>query len=452
MRWLLLKDLQIIRRSPLLVSILVIYPIVIAALIGFSLSSPPEKPKVAFANLVPPSDSEFSVGGQRLDAASFASELFKAVDPVRVKTREEAIAKVRDGKALGALVIPADAVEKLQNAVNLSGNSERPTVEVYYNAQDPLERQYVESIVDSRLGDANQALSGQLTGLAGRYLGILLRGGDFALLGRTFSVLGLQRSRAIIEASIASLPSDAPERIALAQVSAFAKLAIDNLDLSDEVLNTVGSPVRVKTSVLDGDKTPLDAYAVAVSVAISLMFVTLLLAAGMLALEREEQAFARLVRGLVSRSGLLVEKVGLAALCSFGVTLLMLVSLAALVGLDFSRAPLWIPALALGATAFAALGVAIGGLAREVRTASLLAFLLSLPLAFLALVPSNAVSGALYDAIQVVSAFFPFKPSLQALNAALNDAEPGILRPLAHLALLTLAFGVLARFAVRRFD
>ena len=41
-----------------------------------------------------------------------------------------------------------------------------------------------------------------------------------------------------------------------------------------------------------------------------------------------------------------------------------------------------------------ALGVAIGALAREVRAASLLAFLLSLPLAFLALVPAGSVVGA----------------------------------------------------------
>lgn len=451
MRWLLLKDVQILRRSPLLVSLLVIYPIVVAALIGFSFASPPEKPKLAFANLVPPSGSEFSVGGQRLDATSFSGELFKSVDPIRVKTREQAIAQVQDGKALGALVIPADAVEKLQSAVNLSGTPDRPTVEVYYNAQNPLERQYVESIIDARLGDANQALSGQLTGLAGRYLDILLRGGDFSLLGQTFDVLGLQRSRAIVEASIASLPRDAPERIALGQVSAFAKLAIDNLDLSGEVLNAVGNPVRVRTVVLDGDKTPLDAYAVAVSVTISLMFVTLLLAAGMLALEREEQVFARLVRGLVSRTGLLVEKVGLAALCSFAVSLVMLAALAAVVGLDFGRLPLWLPAVALGALAFAAMGVAIGALTREVRAASLLAFLLSLPVAFLALVPSNAVSGDLYDAIGVISAVFPFKPALEAINTALNGGEPGQLRPLAHLCVLALGFSALARLALRRF-
>ena len=44
MRWLIVKDLQILRRSPLLVSLLVIYPIVIALMIGFALSSPPGKP------------------------------------------------------------------------------------------------------------------------------------------------------------------------------------------------------------------------------------------------------------------------------------------------------------------------------------------------------------------------------------------------------------------------
>lgn len=44
MRWLLLKDLRILRRSPLLVALLVLYPIVIAVLIGFALSRGPDKP------------------------------------------------------------------------------------------------------------------------------------------------------------------------------------------------------------------------------------------------------------------------------------------------------------------------------------------------------------------------------------------------------------------------
>ena len=248
-----------------------------------------------------------------------------------------------------------------------------------------------------------------------------------------------------------SLPPSSPDRRALEQVSRFAALAIENLDLSDEVLVSVGSPVRVKRTVLEGSRTPLDAFAVAISVTVSLMFVTVLLAAGMLALEREENAFPRLVRGLVSRLGLLLEKVGLAATCAFAVALSMLCGIGAFISLQWSRFPLWVLAVAAGALAFAALGVAIGGLAREVRAASLLAFLLSLPIAFLALVPSGAVAGGLYDLIRVVSALFPFKPALQALNAAVNDADPGIAVPLLHLLVLTVAFTAIGRLALRRF-
>jgi ABC-type Na+ efflux pump permease subunit len=107
-------------------------------------------------------------------------------------------------------------------------------------------------------------------------------------------------------------------------------------------------------------------------------------------------------------------------------------------------------ALLAGAVGFSAMGLAIGALTREVRAASLLAFMLSLPLAFLALVPSGAVAPALYDVMRVISAVFPFKATLDALDAALNDAG-GLTGPLLHLAVLTLAFGAIARLGLRRF-
>lgn len=451
MRWIVLKDLQILRRSPLLVGLLVAYPVLIAVLIGAALSAGPEKPRVAFVNLVPAEEEEFTIGGERLDVSTYAEELFRSIEPIRVDTREEAVELVRSGEALGALILPADATRRLQGTINLSGG-EPPEVEVLYNAEDPVKRRYVESTIEARLSEANNALSRRLTEVAADYLDIIVSGGEFSLLGRTFTVLGLERSGTILRAAIASLPRDAPERAALEQVARFAELASDNLDISQPILASIGSPVRVKQTIVEGRRTPLDSFAVAVAVTISLMFVTLLLAAGLLALEREEHAFGRLVRGLVGRVALLAAKAGLAALCSLAVTLFMLVGLAAFVGLEWARFPLWVAALLLGALAFGAMGVAIGGLAREVRAASLLAFLLSLPVAFLALVPSGSVSASLFSAIEVVNAAFPFKPALQALNAALNDAEPGLLRPLAHLAALTLAFGALARVALRRFD
>ena len=57
---------------------------------------------------------------------------------------------------------------------------------------------------------------------------------------------------------------------------------------------------------------------------------------------------------------------------------------------------------------------------------SLLAFLVSLPLAFLALVPSGAVGAGLDDVIKAISFVFPFKATLQALDAAVNGASPSL--------------------------
>jgi ABC-2 type transport system permease protein len=77
--------------------------------------------------------------------------------------------------------------------------------------------------------------------------------------------------------------------------------------------------------------------------------------------------------------------------------------------------------------------------------------MVSLPIALLSLVPSGAVGSTLYDVIRVVTALFPFKPALQAIDGALDSNGPGIGAPLLHLALLFVAYGVLARFALRRF-
>jgi ABC-type transport system involved in cytochrome c biogenesis permease component len=448
-RWLLLKDLQILRRSPLLVVLLIAYPIAISLLVGLALDRPPEKPKVAFANLVPPGESGFSIGGRKLDVADYAPRLFSSIDAVRVKTREEAIAKVRSGDVLGAIVIPADATERLRRTLALSGGGP-PMIEVYYNASDPLKRQLVESTIRSRLSEANDALSDAVLKEAAGYIDVIVTGGKVTLpLVGDVDILGLRRAETIIEAAAASLPKDAPERIALEQVARFARLAADNLDVSKPILSTIGRPVEVKQTNVSGATGSLSVFFVAVAVTVSLMFITLLLAAGMLALEREEHAFGRLVRGLVSRSVLLSEKVGLAAMCSFAVCVLMLCGLALFVELDWARAPAWLLAIAAGAVAFAAMGAAIGVLTREVQAASLLAFLLSLPIAFLALVPSGAVSNRLYDVISFISGLFPFKPALRALAAALNGGSLGT--PVLHLLGLTVAFALIARLSLRRF-
>src|SRR3954470_22489970 len=138
MRWLLVKDLRILRRSPLLVGLLIVYPVVIAVLIGLALSRGPDKPKVAFLNQVPKSSSTFRLGGQDIDASKYADQLFQSVDPIRVKSRAEALDKVKSGEALAALIIPPDITEKLASGLQSA------QVEVLYNNEDPVKGRYVE--------------------------------------------------------------------------------------------------------------------------------------------------------------------------------------------------------------------------------------------------------------------------------------------------------------------
>ena len=347
MRWLLLKDLRILRRSPLMVALLVIYPIVIAVLIGFALSRGPDKPKVAFYNGLSVSASTIELGGHKLNLADEEGALFKDIDVVKVDSPEAVRQKVRDGDVLAGIVIPKDLASNLQSTL------ESGKLQVFYNSEDPAKQAYVENTIEAQVKAANASLTKRIAEEALNLLNLIGDGGVYHFLGQDFDVLGLKRAQTILNDTRANLTPAKREQ--LDEVIDFTDLARDNLSFSDDVLNVVGEPIKVSSKSLSGGRTSLDEFAVALAASVSLMFISLLLA-----------------------------------------------------------------------------------------------FMLALPLAFLALVPSGAVAPALYDVIRAVSAVFPFKPTLDALDAALNDAG-GLGGALAHLAALALAFGVLSRLALRRF-
>ena len=231
----------------------------------------------------------------------------------------------------------------------------------------------------------------------------------------------------------------------------FSETAEDNLEFALPLLGAVSSPIAVDKEVVSGASTSLSSFAIGIAATVTLMFVTVLLVAGSLALEREENAFTRITRGSVGQTGLLVEKLALGVVASIAVTLVMLGVLTPFVSIAWERIGLIVLAIIFGGAAFAAFGAAIGGAAREVRASSLLAFMISLPVAFLSLVPSGTVSGGVYKALEIFRALFPFDPSLDAMTSALDSSAPSIGVPLLHLAAITVAYAVLARLALRRF-
>ncbi len=449
---LLLKDLAILRRSPLLVGILVIYPVALALMIGLALSSPPARPRVAVYTGVAPGRGSVVVGGQRVDIGAYTRELSASITPIDVSSAAAAVAAVRSGRAEAAIIIPADIVSQVKNLITQGVGT--PTVQLVLNDRNPLEREVVNAQIQTRIDQVQSAISRALLTTAVGDLHTLVAGGKLSFAGANVSVLGLKNTRTIIQGAIPLIrraglgASLAP---ALDQVVDFATIAVEGVSFASPVLGQIQSPLSVQRRELSAVSTPTAAYAVAIAVTVSELFLALLLAAALLALERSEQVYARLVRGPVSAGVLLSEKVLIGALAAAAVTLIMSAVVSIFVGLDWNHFALWLAALALAGLAFAALGVALGALAREVAAASLLAILVGLPVAFLALIPSTAVSTGLGGVLSVISFVFPFKAGLEAVSNALTATSPGVGWPLVHLAVLVAGYWLVARLALVRF-
>src|SRR3954449_5910519 len=166
---------------------LVIYPILIAALVGFAVTSGPSKPRVAVVNEVPPSQNQVNLGGESVNVAQEAKPLFDAITVVPVKTEKEAIQKVRDGDVLGALILPSDITTRLEAATSGTGTS--PTVRGYYNAEDPAKQAFVDNTIKARVQEANAALTKKVSAVALSYLNLIGTGGGLDFLGPYFHAL-----------------------------------------------------------------------------------------------------------------------------------------------------------------------------------------------------------------------------------------------------------------------
>lgn len=447
MRWLLLKDLQILRRSPAQLVLLVIYPVLLALLVGFALTRGPDQSTVALYNAAPPGTT-LGIEKAKLSGSQIREQLCDRVECVDADSRREALDLVASGTATAAVILPEELASQIRSLATITPR--RPEIEIIVNGSDTVESQVVDDRIESMLAQANLLIAKKLAAGAVGYLDLLGKGGHIDLLGQRAEVLGLRNAATLLREVRADLPPGA-DRDRLDASLQFARLAAANLDLAEPMLRAIAQPIEAEKTEVGGKAPSLSTFAIAATAALALMFVTVLLVAGSLALEREENAFTRLVAGLAGRSRILLAKLGLGTVVGFGVILVLLAVMTAFLPIQWSRAPLWLLAAAVAALAFAAVGAALGAVTREVRAASLGAIMLCLPLALLSLVPADAVGELIRATISLVTALFPFRPALDAIGAGLEVSGPGIWLNLAHLLALTAAYGTIARLALRRF-
>jgi hypothetical protein len=435
--WLLFrKDLRVLRRSPVLLGLLVSYPIVIALLVGLVAGYANAKPRVALVDLdnLPP---VVEIAGHRFGVSKTIDQVSKNVDLVRM-SQSQAERQLAAGKVVGVITVPAGFIADLRTTV------ETPALVLQTTTGGVAPR--VQQQMQALVYQLNRKLQRAFIAANLKYVQLILHGGSGAFLGRDFDVLGLDRTQQLLR----GLPPS--ERVA--EIRRFIRVARLALAQTGTALQATANPIQLVQPKDKGRTWVLSAQVQAYGIALTITFLALLLAAGASAAERDENVIGRLGRGLVSDGQFVAAKTALASTVALGlggaIALVfgIVIEAGGVVGGEpWGRFPLLLVGIALAGAAVGALGTLLGALARESRTASLVAVLVVLPLVFLGLVPREvvALAGWISDAL-------PFVHAVRFFDSALYDPSPwrtlGI--ETAWLAGLGLVFAALARAGVRR--
>jgi ABC-type multidrug transport system permease subunit len=430
------KDLRVLVRSPLLLGVLIAYPLLVAGLVGLVAGYGSSKPRVAFV------DEDHlprivSVGGHRFRIQDAIEEVGKNVHLVRMDP-VAARRALATGRVVATLTVPPGFLADLKSGlhapslvyqVTKGGISSRVTQQVQalvYGLNRQLQTAYVQTDL--------------------HYVQLIVNGGSAVFAGKRYDVLGLARMQGLLK----ELPPG-PQRDRIAE---FARIASIALAQTGNLLGATANPIGLQRAQEDSRSSLLSAQVQSYALALTITFLALLLAAGAIASERDENAIGRLRRGLISMSELVSAKVVLAAVVALALGLTIALVFGVIVeaggvagGEPWQRLPLLAVGLLVAGAALGALGTLLGALAGETRTASLVAVLVVMPIVFLGLVPREVVpvAGWLSDGL-------PFAHAVRYFSAALYDASPWgeVVRELIWLAGLGVLFGTLARLATRR--
>jgi ABC-type Na+ efflux pump permease subunit len=426
----------VLRRSPLLLGALVAYPIVIALLVGLVAGYASAKPRVAFVDEegLPP---VVAVGGHRFHIQTVVDAVAKEVTLVRLGPHEAA-RELASGKVVATITVPPGFLGELATTVR----SPHLVLRTVRGGLAPRVTQQVQALVYQ----LNRKLQEGFIAANLEYVRLILHGGDASFIGRKFDVLGLDQ----MEQQLDALPQN--ERVA--KIRAFVRIARLALAQTGRALHATANPIELVQPREKGRTWVLSAQVQSYGIALTVTFLSLLLAAGATASERDEGTIGRLRRGLVSRGQLVSSKVALAAVVGLALGGAIALVFGIVVeaggihgGEPWARLPLLLPGVALAAAVVGAAGVLLGALAREARSASLLAVLVVLPIVFLGLVPRETLTAAYW-----VSELLPFTHAVRWFGAALYDASPwrGVAVQTAWLLGLGGVLWVLARLSLRR--
>lgn len=402
------KDLVSLRRAPLVVVLLALYPLLIAGLVGTVAGYANSRPRIAIVDLdhIP---AQTTVAGHTYHIKSLIDEVAKNVR-VSWMTKPQAAQALRTGEVVGVITIPRGFISDLKSV------SVSPQVE-FETSQGGISSRVTQQM-QALVYSLNRKLQTAYLKDAIGYISVIRSGGTANFLGSDYNVLGIERARSILSAEKKS-----PQTT---KVIRFLDTAAGALRASEVSAQAVAQPIRLATATRSGRGWLLSAQMQAYALALTVSILALALAAAVTASERDENVACLLGRGLISRFSLLAAKIALATIISFAVGTVILLAFGAIVeiggiagGQPWQRIPLVLLGVTLFGAALGAIGTLIGALAREGRSATLGALLVALPIVLLGLIPREIAPSAGY-----VSDIFPFSHGERFFSSALYDLHP----------------------------
>jgi len=256
------KDVLVLRRSPLLLGILIAYPLAIAVLVGLVASYGSAKPRVAFVdedNL----PSTVVLGGKSFDVSRTIDQVGKNVTLVRLSP-DEASRELADGRVVAVVTVPPGFVSTLRGMVR------SPQLELQVSSGTISSR--VEQQVQALVYSLNRQLQQAYIASNLRYMKLILHGGDGSFLGAPITVLGIAKAQRLLRAM--------PQTARTAQLLDFlhdARLALAN---TNDALSSTAHPIELVRAPARGRTWALSAEVQAYALGLTITFLALLLAAG----------------------------------------------------------------------------------------------------------------------------------------------------------------------------
>src|SRR5438552_7144517 len=201
------KDLRDLRRSPLLVGVLIVYPLLVAGLVGAVAGYGSSKPRVALVDEdhLPP---VVRIGGRDFRIADAIDEVGRNVHLVRMSP-DEAARQLRSGRVVATLTVPPGFLAELKSGLT------SPSL-VYQTTHGGISSRITQQ-VQALVYSLNRRLQRAFVQTDLRYVRLIQHGGTATFAGKKYDVLGLDRMHDLI----VQLPKSAQRD----RVAEFARIA-----------------------------------------------------------------------------------------------------------------------------------------------------------------------------------------------------------------------------------